>query len=215
MSEQKGVDIPQDAPYVNALLLQAMRGIEEVLGTNGLNAVLRTSGLGRFVDAPPPNNLASQVLAREYAQLNAAIEAFTGRAGKGMLRRIGRSSFRWGVQEQAAVMGIAGIALKVLPMQLRKRAILLALRKGLMDVVSFGRVDVGEEDGVFIYSDYACTICHTRHSDDPICHLYVGTLTEAMAYATGRDIRTFEVVETLCRAKGDPCCRFEIRDRPD
>ena len=27
MSEQKGVVIPQDAPYVNALLLQAMRGI--------------------------------------------------------------------------------------------------------------------------------------------------------------------------------------------
>lgn len=213
MNELESVNIPEDAPYVNALLLQVMRGIEEVLGANGLHAVLRSSGLARFVSAPPPNNLEFDVLAREYAQLNAAIESFTGRAGKGMLQRIGRSSFRWGVREQSAVMGIAGIALKALPIRLRKRAVLLALRKGLMDVVPYGSVDVQEVDGVLVYSDYACTICHMRHSEQSICHLYVGSLMEAMAYATGRDIRAFEIVETLCRAKGDACCRFEIRDR--
>jgi predicted hydrocarbon binding protein len=213
MSKLAPIEIPEDAPYVNALLLQLIRGIEEVLGTNGLNAVLRTSGLERYIDNYPPNNLESGVLAREYARLNGAIEEFTGRAGKGMLQRIGRASFRWGVQEQSAVMGLAGIALKALPMRYRMRAILLAIRKGLMDVVKFGLIDVQEEGGVLVYTNYGCAICHLRHSDKPVCHLYIGTLGEAMVYATGKDLRAFEIVETHCRAQGDDMCRFEIRDR--
>ncbi|RMG90440.1 MAG: hypothetical protein D6706_19695 [Chloroflexi bacterium] len=213
MNDLKPVSIPEDAPYVNALLLQMIRGVEEVLGENGLKAVLRISGLERYIDNLPENNLEKGVLAREYARLNAAVEEFTGRAGKGMLQRIGRASFRWGVKEQSAVMGLAGIALKALPQRIRKRAVLLGIRKGLMDVVDFGLVDVQDQDGVLVYTDYACVICHTRHSDHPICHLYIGSLGEAMVYATGKDYRDFEIVETHCRAKGDGFCRFEIRDR--
>jgi predicted hydrocarbon binding protein len=212
MSELQPVSLAADAPYVNALLLQMLRGVEEVLGQNGLHVVLRTSGLGRFVDNPPPNNLDNDVLAREYAMLNEAIEEFTGRAGKGMLQRIGRASFRWGIREQSAVMGLAGIALKALPQRLRMRAILLGLRKGLMDIVEYGLVDVKDEDGILVYTDYACTICHTRQAEQPICHLYIGTLGEAMAYATGKDFRSFDITETQCKAKGDGICRFEIRN---
>ena len=213
MSDNQSVILPEDAPYVNALLLQMIWGIEEVMGANGLNAVLRASSLDRLINNPPPNNLESDVQAREYAMLNAAIEEFTGRAGKGMLQRIGRASFRWGIKEQSAVMGLAGIALKALPQRLRKRAILLGIRKGLMDIVEYGLVDVQDKNGVLIYTDYACTICHTRHDEKSICHLYVGTLGEAMAYATGKDFREFDIVETDCKAKGDGFCRFEIRDK--
>ncbi|MCB8982409.1 MAG: hypothetical protein H6659_01135 [Ardenticatenaceae bacterium] len=212
MAELHKVNLPEDAPYVNAMLLQLLKGIEEVMGTHGLNAVLRLSGLERYVDNPPPNNLEFGVLAREYAALNEAIEQFTGRAGKGMLQRIGRSSFRWGVKEQSAVMGLAGIALKVLPVQLRKRAVLLGVRKGIMDTVNYASIDVQEENGVLVFTDYACVSCHTRHSEQPVCHLYVGSLQEAMTYATGKDFKAFDVLETHCLARGDDFCRFEIRD---
>lgn len=213
MAELQKVELTEDTPYVNAMLLQMVRGIEEVMGANGLNAVLRLSDLDRFIDAPPPNNLEFGVLAREYAALNEAIEKFTGRAGKGMLRRIGRSSFRWGLKEQSAVMGLAGIALRVLPQQLRKRAVLLGIRKGIMDTVPYASIDVKEENGVLVLTDCACVSCHTRHSEQPVCHLYAGSLQEAMAYATGKDFQEFEVVETHCLACGDDYCRFEIRDR--
>ncbi len=213
MAELHKVELAEEVPYVNAMLLQLIRGIEEVMGNNGLNAVLRLSGLERYVDNPPPNNLEFGVLAREYAALNEAIETFTGRAGKGMLQRIGRSSFRWGVKEQSAVMGLAGIALKVLPQQLRKRAVLLGMRKGIMDTVNYASINVQEENGVLVFTDYACVSCHTRHSKETVCHLYVGSLQEAMAYATGKDFREFDVVETHCLARGDDCCRFEIHDR--
>ncbi len=213
MNEYKPVELPEDTPYVNAMLLQMMWGIEEVMGNHGLNSVLRLSKLDRYVDNPPPNNLEFGVLAREYASLNEAIEQFTGRAGKGMLKRIGRSSFRWGVKEQSSVMGLAGIALKALPQRLRKRAVLLGMRKGIMDTVDYASIEVKDEDGVLVFIDYACVSCHMRHAEDSICHLYAGSLQEAMAYATGKDFQDFEVIETLCRAKGDGVCRFEIRDK--
>jgi len=213
MSDYKPVELPEDTPYVNAMLLQMMWGIEEVMGKHGLNAVLKLSDLDRYVDNPPPNNLEFGVLAREYSGLNEAIEQFTGRAGKGMLKRIGRSSFRWGVKEQSSVMGLAGIALKALPQRLRKRAVLLGMRKGIMDTVDYASIEVKDEGGVLVFTDYACVSCHARHEEDAVCHLYAGSLQEAMAYATGKDFQDFDVLETHCRAKGDGVCRFEIRDK--
>lgn len=213
MTQYEPINIPDDAPYINALLYQTMQGIEEVLGSNGLKAVLQNSGLERYVNNPPPNDLASGIAAREFAQLNAAIEVFTGRAGKGMLQRIGRAAFRWGIKEQSAAMGLAGLALKALPQRLRMRAVLLGIRKGLMDTVPYGLIDVRDEDGTFVFTDYACVICHMRQDDRPLCHMYIGTLSEAMAYATGKDFRQFEVIETHCRGKGDGYCRFEIREK--
>ena len=214
MSETKTVEIPAGAPYVNALLLQMMVGIEDVLGKNGLNAVLRDSGLERYIDNPPSNNLEYGIQASEYAHLNEAVEKFTGRAGKGMLQRIGRSAFRWGVNEQSTVMGFANIAIKALPTRLRKRAVLLAIHKGLIDTVEYGLIDVSEQkDGTLIFTDYACVICHTRHNDHSLCHQYVGSLGEALAFATKKDYRDFDVLETHCKAKEDDFCRFEIKDK--
>jgi len=212
MSER--MDLPPDTPYVNALLLQALNGIEEVLGANGLKAVLQSSGLQRYIGHPPPNDLGQGVLVREYALLNQAVQEFTGRAGKGMLQRVGRASFRWAIKEQQATMGLAGIALKALPQSLRKRAILLAMRKGLTDTLNYARIKVESEGDALVFIDYTCPICHQRTSKDAVCHIYLGSLGEALAFATGRDFREFEVIETHCKAKGDAYCRFEIRDRP-
>ena len=60
---------------VNALVRQALTSAQEVMGENGLNAVLRTSELERFIGNFPPDNLEPSIRASEYAKLNAAIEA--------------------------------------------------------------------------------------------------------------------------------------------
>ena len=89
----------EDAVIVNTIVRQALVSAEEVMGTNGLNAVLRLSSLERFVDNLPPDNLDPGIQAAQYAQLNQAIEDFYGRGGKGMLRRIGKASFQYAVNE--------------------------------------------------------------------------------------------------------------------
>ena len=121
----------EDAVIINSLVRQALTSAQEVMGDNGLNAVLRASGLERFIGNFPPNNLEPSIQASQYARFNQAIEEFYGRAGKGMLRRIGKASFQYGVKEQAALLGVAGVGLKLLPERQRIKFIL----KGMVDAL--------------------------------------------------------------------------------
>jgi V4R domain len=201
------VSTREDAMIINSLVRQALTSAQEVMGDNGLNAVLRTSGLERFIGNLPPNNLEPSIQASQYAKLNQAIEDFYGRAGKGMLRRIGKASFQYAVREQAALLGVAGVALKLLPEKQRIKFIL----NGMVDALKKSNPQVearlDESGDRLAYIESTCAICHSRHSESPICYLYVGSISEAVQWATGKE---HQVVETHCLAKGDPYCRFEV-----
>lgn len=199
----------EDAVIVNALVRQALVSAQEVMGENGLNTVLRTSGLERFVGNFPPNDLNPAIKTSEYARLNEAIEEFYGRGGRGMLRRIGKASFQYAVREQAALLGLAGVALKLLPARQRIKFILNAMVSALKKSNPQVEAWVEEEKETLAYCDASCGICHGRSSTDMICHLYIGSIGEAVRWATGQDYR---VVETACTARGDPHCRFEVRE---
>jgi predicted hydrocarbon binding protein len=64
-----------------------------------------------------------------------------------------------------------------------------------------------ERDGKLAYIESTCAICHSRHSETPICYLYAGSIGEAVQWATGKE---HQITETHCLAKGDPYCRFEV-----
>jgi hypothetical protein len=200
----------EDAVIINSLVRQALTSAQEVMGDNGLNAVLRTTGLERFIGNFPPNNLEPSIPASQYAQLNQAIEDFYGRAGKGMLRRIGKASFQYGVREQSALLGVAGVALKVLPERQRIKFILNGMVDALKKSNPQVQAWVDESGDRLAYVESTCAICNSRHSETPICYLYVGSIAEAVQWATGRE---HEVTETHCLAKGDPYCRFEIGEK--
>jgi len=199
----------EDSAIINSLVRQALTSMQEVMGENGLNAVLKSCGLDKFVGNFPPNDLEPSIKASQYAQLNQAIEDFYGRGGKGMLRRIGKASFQYGVREQAALLGVAGVALKLLPEKQRIKFIL----NGMADALKKSNPEVDayldESDGELAYVEKTCAICNGRHSETPICHLYIGSVSEAVQWATGKE---YEVTETHCLAKGDAYCRFEIGD---
>ncbi len=196
-----------DSVIVNGIVRQALVSAEEVMGSNGLQAVLRASGLERFIGNLPPNDMNPSIKTSDYARLNAAIEEFYGRGGKGMLRRIGKASFQYGLREQAALMGIAGVALKLLPEKQRIKFILngvaSALKKSNPEVDAW----VEEQGDKVAYIERTCAICWGRHSEQPVCHLYIGSIGEAVLFATGVE---HEIIETHCTAKGDEYCRFEV-----
>ena len=196
-----------DLMIINSLVRQALTSAQEVMGDNGLNTVLKTCGLERFIGNFPPNDLDPAIQASQYAQFNEAIESFYGRGGKGILRRIGKASFQYGVREQAALLGVAGVALKLMPERQKIKFILNAVAGALKKSNPAVDARLEENGDTFAYVESTCAICHGRHSDAPICHLYVGSLGEAVQWATGRE---YAITETHCIAKGDPYCRFEI-----
>lgn len=199
----------EDAVIVNALVRQALMSAQEVMGENGLNTVLRTSNLEQYIGNFPPDNLEPAIQTSDYARLNEVIEEFYGRGGRGMLRRIGKASFQYAVREQAALLGIAGVALKLLPTKQRIKFILNALVNALKKSNPQVEAWVEEDNGKFAYCDASCAICHGRQNEGAICYLYIGSIGEAVQWATGQE---FKIVETHCTAKGDPHCRFEVRE---
>ena len=196
-----------DLVIVNTLMRQALTAVEEVMGRNGLNAVLRACGLEQYIDHMPPDDLEPAIKSSDYARLNEAIESFYGRGGRGILRRIGQASFQYAVREQSALLGLAGVALKLLPQKQRIRFILNSLAGALKKSNPQVRVDVMETDDGFAYVAHTCSVCYGRRSDRPVCYLYVGSIGEAVQWATGQP---HQVRETHCMAQGDPYCRFEV-----
>ena len=199
---------PEEAVIVNALVRQALVSAQEVMGENGLNAVLRSVGLERYIGNFPPNDTQPAIQTLEYARLNEAIEAFYGRGGKGILRRVGKASFQYGLREQGALMGVVGgAAIKLMPLKARLKFVL----NGMVDALKKTNAQVDawvDESGERIaYCESTCAICLGRTSDQPICHLYVGSVAEAVRWATDQE---YEITETHCIAKGDPYCRFEV-----
>jgi len=199
----------EDAVIINSLVRQALTSMQEVMGDHGLNAILKSCGLDKFIGNFPPNNLEPSIKASQYAQMNQAIEEFYGRGGKGMLRRIGKASFQYGVREQAALLGIAGVALKVLPEKQRIKFILNGMADALKKSNPQVEAWLDDSGDKLAYVESTCAICNSRHSDHPICHLYVGSVSEAVRWATGKE---YEIIETHCLAKGDEYCRFEVGD---
>jgi bacteriochlorophyll 4-vinyl reductase len=198
---------PEQWRFTNALMRQAIMAIGQVMGERGLKVVLREAGLERYVDELPPNDLEQDVSTVDYAALNQAVEEFYGRAGKGMLQRIGRASFRYGVEEQATLMGVAGAAMKLMPQKTRIKFILTQMAKSLMDVNQDTSIEVQETPQGFVFADFTCGVCCCRKAEHPICHLYIGSISEAVKWATGQE---YEVREIECRATGAEACRFLV-----
>ena len=198
-----------DLVIVNALMRQALVAIEEVMGKHGLDAVLHAAGLEQYIGHLPPDDLNPSVKSSDYARLNEAIEQFYGRGGRGILRRIGKASFQYAVREQSALLGLVGMAFRLLPHKQRIRFILNSMANALKRSNAMERIEVEEAGDTLAYIAHSCSICYGRHSDKPICHLYVGSIGEAVQWATGQ---LYHVQETHCIAKGDPYCRFEVAE---
>lgn len=191
----------------NAIFRQALMAVQDVMGENGLHSVLQVSGLARFVGAFPPDNLDLGVKSAEYAALCQAIENFYGRAARGMLRRIGKASFQYGIREQPALMGLAGAALALLPARQRILFVLRRMADALVKASPGAQLWVDDRAEHVAFLAKTCSQCFGRKSEQPVCNIYVGSIGEAVRWATGHD---YVVTETHCIARGDPYCRFEV-----
>ncbi len=193
----------------NALMRQAMVAIAEIMGERGLHIVLRNAGLEQYIRHLPPNDTEPAISFEDYARLNAAIEEFYGRAGKGMLRRIGRASFYYGLREQPKLLGLLGRAIKLLPERQRIKTVLQQMGQAVASI-STPQTEfwIEENRDTIAYCFRPCALCQGRRADHPVGHLLVGSIQTAVQWATGK---TYTVVETQCMAMGHDHGRVEVR----
>jgi predicted hydrocarbon binding protein len=199
--------------YPNKFGLIMIKALEDVMGKNGLNAILNLAGLSAFIDNYPPDNLEKAFDFADVSSINIALEEMYGpRGGRGLALRAGRSTFADALKNFGALAGAGDLAFKVLPLQAKMRIGIPAMAK-IFSQVSDQHSTVEEHENEFVYTIHKCPVCWGRSGvDKPVCFIAVGLLQEGLKWVSGGN--EFRVNESKCVALGDPVCEFIIQKEP-
>jgi predicted hydrocarbon binding protein len=189
-----------------------LESMEEVVGRNGLNAVLNLAGLGGMIGNYPPSDKKPKFSFEIVSGLMEKLEqAYGPRGGHGLAVRIGRTSFKYGMREFGPQMGLNETAFRFLPFSTKLRIGGQSLAD-MFNKETDQRIRIEKRDGKLLWHIERCPLCWGRHTNDTVCHLAVGLLQESLYWVSGGKI--FKVEETLCLARGDPTCTIEIDQTP-
>lgn len=199
--------------YANKIVLITLEALEDVMGTNGLNAILNLAHLPHLIDNLPPNNLEREFDFADFSSINLALEEMYGpRGGRGLALRAGRAAFDDALRNFGALAGAGDLAFKVLPLHAKMRIGIPAMAK-IFSQISDQYTTVKEMDNEFLYTIHRCPVCWGRPpSDRPVCFVAVGLLQEGLKWLSGGN--EFRVNESKCVAMGDEVCEFVIQKSP-
>lgn len=198
--------------YPNKIARIAILAYEEVMGKNGLNAILNLAGLPHLINNYPPDNLERQFDFADFSAIQGALEEMYGpRGGRGLALRAGRATFDAALRNFGALAGVGDLAFKVLPLQAKLRIGLPAMAR-IFTQTSDQLSTVEEKDDHFVYIIHRCPVCWGRHTDKPACFIATGLLQEGLKWVSGG--HEFRVNQVTARSVGDETCSFVILKEP-
>lgn len=198
--------------YPNKFARIYLEAMEEIMGKNGLNAILNLAGLQEFIGNYPPDNLEKAFDFSYYTGLQVALEDMYGpRGGRGLALRAGRASFAEGLRGFGALAGVGDLAFKVLPLAAKLKIGLPAMAN-ILTQFSDQISNVYEEGDKYIYTMERCPMCWNRKADKPVCYAGQGLLQEGLRWVSGG--HEFKVDMATCIAKGDDMGRYVIYKEP-
>ena len=199
--------------YPNKFALITLNAFEQVMGKNGLNAILNLAHLSPLIDNYPSDNLEKEFDFAHYAAVNVALEEMYGpRGGRGLALRAGRALFADALRNFGALAGVGDLAFKVQPLPAKLRIGLPAMAR-IFTQVSDQRSTVKEDGNEIVYTIHRCPVCWGRSGlDKPVCFIAVGLLQEGLKWVSGGS--EFRVNESRCIAMGDEVCEFIIQKTP-
>jgi len=199
--------------YNNKFALITIKALEDVMGKNGVNAILNLAHLPHLIDNYPPDNLDREFNFADFSAINQALEEMYGpRGGRGLALRAGRAAFADSLRTFGALAGAGDLAFKVLPLHAKMRIGIPAMARIFSQISD--QYSTGEErENDFLYTIHRCPVCWGRHNvDKPVCFIAVGLLQEGLKWLSGG--MEFRVNESRCIAMGEPVCDFIIQKAP-
>lgn len=199
--------------YPNKAGKITLESLINVMGKNGLNAILNLAHLSNLIDNYPPDNLAREFDFSDLSAINQALEEMYGpRGGRGLALRAGRATFSDVLRNFGALAGVGDLAFRVLPLHTKLRIGIPAMAR-IFSQVSDQHSTAVETDNDFIYTIHRCPVCWGRTNlDKPVCFIAVGLLQEGLKWLSGGN--EFRVSETKCVAMGEAVCEFHIQKAP-
>ena len=206
--------IPESGYYnSNKFARIFLEALKEVMGKNGLNAVLNFAQLSSLVENYPPDNLDLAFDFAHFSMINLALEEMYGvRGGRGLALRAGRTTFEDVLKDYGALAGVGDLAFRVLPTQTKVKIGLQAMAR-IFSEKSDQITSVVEDDQTYHYVVERCPVCWGRSgAETPVCFYLVGLLQEGLKWVSGG--KEFRINESSCQAMGAESCEFVIFKEP-
>ncbi len=198
--------------YPNKIGRLTLLSLEDVMGRNGVNALLNLAGAKQWVNSFPANDYKREIAYSDFASVMEAMETMYGvRGARGMELRAGRYAFNLGLKEFGPLLGVGDLALKLMPMTIKMK-ITLNLTARTFASYADQPTRVEERKGQFLYIIEKCPVCWGRHTDKPSCFIAQGILEEALSWVTGG--RNFKVEQIQGRSVGASECIWSIDKEP-
>lgn len=198
--------------YPNKIAAIALSALEDVMGKNGVNAVLNLAHLSYLSETPPPDNLNREFDFAWFSSIWGALEEMYGpRGGRDISLRVGKATFERGLRNFGPLAGAGDLAFKILPLNTKIKVGLPAMAR-IFSQTSDQFSSVVEESDHFIYTIHQCPVCYGRHTDKACCYIASGLIFEGLKWLSGGTL--FAVEETKCIAAGDAVCEFRIKKEP-
>ncbi|MBZ0302915.1 MAG: 4-vinyl reductase [Anaerolineae bacterium] len=187
-------------------------GMQDVLGAEGLDAIVGLAGLTTYLSDLPPDTLERKFDFAYLAAVSGVLEDWYGaRGGRGLALRIGRSWFIQGFHTFGALAGLAHPAFQSLPLNRRAQISLDALA-AIFNQYSDQQTVFSIHEATYQLTVDVSPMAWGRQSDRPVCHALVGLFQECLRQASGG--YEFLVHESACRAAGHDECIFVINQKP-
>ncbi|MBC8333071.1 MAG: 4-vinyl reductase [Anaerolineae bacterium] len=199
--------------YPNKFALIMLEALEDVMGKNGLNAILNLASLGDLIENFPSDNLNKEFDFSDISATNLALEEMYGpRGGRGLALRAGRATFDDALKNFGALAGAGDLAFKVLPLEAKLHIGVPAMAK-IFSQMSDQISTVASREHDFIYTIHRCPVCWGRSGEDkPVCFVAAGLLQAGLRWVSGG--KEFRVNESKCVAMGHDVCEFIIQKKP-
>lgn len=198
--------------YPNKMGRIILLAMEEIIGRAGVNAVLNLASLAAMIEQYPRADSEKAFSFETISRLQQALErAYGPHGGRGVALRVGRACLKYGLREYGSALGLTEVAFRLLPLpaKLRHGAETFA---ALFNRNTDQRVRLERREGRIYWHIERCPLCWRRQAAEPICHLAVGVLQEALYWVSGGKI--FNVEETHCIARGDATCTIVVDEMP-
>lgn len=205
--------IPKSGLYhTNKFARVSLLALEEVLGKNGLNAILNLVSLPHLIDQYPPDNLEREFDFADFSSIFGSLEEMYGaRGGRGLALHAGRTTFNNALKNFGALAGVGDVDFKALPLPARLRVGLPALAR-IFTTMSDQHCTIEEEEDRYLYVVHRCPECWGRSTDAPTCFMGLGLLQACLQWVSGGG--DFRIQQTSAKSCGDVNCTYSIPKTP-
>ena len=175
---------------------------EEIVGEKGVIALLNMASLKKYIHNYPPDNMDKEFSFTDLGKLQQAFwDMYGPRGARVFATRAGQQSLKDGLTSFGSVARAAQVAMKIGSLDKRIQTGLHFFAK-FFNTVSDQVVVVQEDENHWIWVIERCPLCCGRSAEKPVCHLAVGVLQGALAWASNG--KQYRITPTACIGAGDP-----------